>query len=52
MSQNLQISQFVDSLGRLYRYQKIDKKRLDKLLTDKKINKQEYNYIISQRQEE
>lgn len=48
VNNELKYSQFVISLGRLYRYQKIDKKRLDKMLTDKKINQEEYNYVISQ----
>lgn len=41
-------SQFVKSLFRLYQYNKIDKEYIDKLLTNKKINEEEYNYIISQ----
>lgn len=45
---DVQISEFVESLGRLYKHQKIDKKRVDKLLADKKINRQEYDYILMQ----
>ena len=48
MLQVEEFSQFVESLGRLYKNQKIDKKHLNKLLSDKKISKQEYDYIISQ----
>lgn len=38
---------FVESLWRLYRDGKISKQKLDALLASKKINKQEYDYIIS-----
>ena len=41
------MNQFVESLYRLYGLNKIDNKQLDKLLISKKINQQEYNYIIS-----
>lgn len=41
------MNQFVESLYRLYGFEKIDKSQLDKLLADKKINQQEYEYIIS-----
>ena len=41
------MNQFVESLGRLYKDNQIDKKKLDELFTSKKINKQEYEYIIS-----
>ena len=41
------MNQFVESLYRLYGFNKIDKSDLDKLLANKKINEQEYNYIIS-----
>ena len=41
------MSQFVESLCRLYCSNKINKNKLDKLLIYKKINKQEYDYIIS-----
>lgn len=41
------MSQFVESLCRLYKAGKIKVDKLDKLLSSKKINKQEYDYIIS-----
>ena len=41
------MTQFVESLRRLYKYEQIDDKKLNELLNDKKINQQEYNYIIS-----
>lgn len=41
------MSQFVLSLGRLYKHNKISDKKLNELLADKTINKQEYDYIIS-----
>lgn len=41
------MSQFVESLYRLYGSNRIDKEHLDRLLLSKKINQQEYNYIIS-----
>lgn len=41
------MNQFIESLYRLYSLDKIDKKQLDKLLENKKINQQEYDYIIS-----
>lgn len=41
------MNQFIESLARLYKADKIDNKKLDELLTSKKINKQEYDYIIS-----
>ena len=41
------MSQLVESLARLYKDNKISDSKLNKLLTDKKINKQEYEYIIS-----
>lgn len=41
------MNQFTESLARLYNDNKIDNKRLDALLASKKINKQEYDYIIS-----
>lgn len=39
--------QFVDSLWRLYKNNKIQKQKIDNLLSLKKITKQEYDYIIS-----
>ena len=41
------MSQFIQSLRRLYENQKIDDKKLKELLDTKKINQQEYTYIIS-----
>lgn len=41
------MNQFVESLYRLYKVNKIDKKKLGALLASKKINKQEYDYIVS-----
>ena len=41
------MNQFIDSLRRLYENEKIDDKKLNELLVNKKINKQEYDYIIS-----
>ena len=41
------MSQFVESLYRLYGSDRIDKEQLDKLHLSKKINQQEYDYIIS-----
>jgi hypothetical protein len=41
------MTQFIESLRRLYTLNKIDIKQIDKLLISKKINKQEYEYIIS-----
>ena len=41
------MNQFVLSLGRLYKENKIDNKKLNELLSNKKINKREYDYIIS-----
>ena len=45
----MEFSQFVNSLGRLYKEAKIELVNIDKLLKDKKINEKEYNYIISLR---
>lgn len=41
------MNQFVESLARLYKADKINSKKLDELLSFNKINKQEYEYIIS-----
>ena len=41
------MSNFVESLYRLYKVQKIDMKKLGELLALNKITKQEYEYIIS-----
>ena len=45
----MEYSQFVMSLGRLYKEAKIEVNNIDKLLKDGKINKEEYEYIISLR---
>ena len=39
--------QFVESLYRLYGHNEIQKQKIDNLLSLKKINQQEYDYIIS-----
>lgn len=41
------MSQFVESLYRLYNTNKINKEKLDALLASNKITQQEYEYIIS-----
>jgi len=41
------MTQFVESLRRLYKMEKIDKKKLNALLASKKINTQEYEYVLS-----
>lgn len=41
------MNQFVESLARLYKDNKVPDDTLNKLLLGKKINKQEYEYIIS-----
>ena len=41
------MNQFVESLWRLYKFKKIDDKKHNELLSSKKITKQEYDYIIS-----
>lgn len=41
------MSQFIESLCRLYKAEKIDMKKLGELLASNKINTQEYEYIIS-----
>jgi hypothetical protein len=41
------MNQFVESLYRLYSLDKVHKEQLSKLLANKKINQQEYDYIIS-----
>lgn len=41
------MNQFVESLYRLYGLDRVHKEQLDKLLVNKKINKQEYEYVIS-----
>lgn len=41
------MNQFVESLCRLYKQDKVNNDKLKELLTKKKINQQEYDYIIS-----
>lgn len=41
------MTQFVESLHRLYLAGRITFAKLDSLLANKKINQQEYDYIIS-----
>ena len=45
------MNQFVESLFRLYKDNKIDKKKLNSLLSSKKINQTEYNYILKQKED-
>lgn len=44
------MTQFVKSLYRLYKTKKINKDKIDELLSSKKILQQEYDYIISANQ--
>ena len=46
------MTQFIESLARLYKFQKVSKKTIDTLLSDKKITQVEYEYIISSGKEE
>lgn len=41
------MNQFVESLARLYKDEKVSDNTLNRLLSEKKINQQEYTYIIS-----
>ena len=41
------MTQFVDSLYRLYKAKRINKDKIDAFLSSKKITQQEYDYIIS-----
>lgn len=41
------MNQFIESLRRLFNDSKVSNGTLEKLLEEKKINKQEYEYIIS-----
>lgn len=41
------MNQFVESLYRLYRMEKINKNKLDELLSSNKISQQEYDYIVA-----
>lgn len=45
------MTQFIESLYRLYAVNKIDDKKLNELLSSKKITKQEYDYIITAKQD-
>ena len=45
------MNQFIESLIRLYKDNKIDKKKLNSLLSSKKINQTEYNYILKQKED-
>jgi hypothetical protein len=45
------MNQFVESLYRLYKTYKIDIKQVERLIVSNKINKQEYEYIISAKNE-
>lgn len=46
------MNQFVESLCRLYRANKVDIKKLGELLSLNKLTKQEYDYIISAQNEQ
>lgn len=46
------MSQFIESLARLYKSDKVDINKLNALLSSKKITKQEYDYIISAKNDE
>lgn len=41
------MNQFIESLCRLYTNEKVQQDKLLELLNNKKINQQEYDYIIS-----
>ena len=45
------MTQFIESLCRLYKDGKVSDATLEKLLSDKKINKQEYLLIIAAKNE-
>ena len=45
------MTQFIESLARLYKMQKISKQNIDTLLMAKKIKRDEYEYIIAAREE-
>lgn len=40
------MNQFVESLSRLYKENKIDEKKIKSLLSTKKISQYDYNYIL------
>ena len=46
------MSLFVESLWRLYKDNKINDKKLNELFNKKKITKQEYDYILTAKNEE
>ena len=46
------MNQFIESLCRLYKDNRIDNEKLNELLVYKKINQQEYDFIISVKNEE
>lgn len=41
------MNQFVESLRRLYKMEKINREKLNELLSNEKITQQEYDYIVS-----
>lgn len=45
------MNQFVESIVRLYKDKKIEKKKLNNLLSNKKISQSDYNYILKQAEE-
>ena len=45
------MNQFVESIVRLYKDKKIEKKKLNSLLSNKKISQSDYNYILKQAEE-
>lgn len=46
------MNQFIESLVRLYKDKKIDKKKLNNLLSTKKISQSDYNYILKKADED
>ena len=44
----IKFSQFIESLARLYKFNKVKKDYLNQLLVDGKIKQDEYDYIVSQ----
>ena len=46
------MNQFIESLVRLYKNKKIDKKKLNSLLSTKKISQSDYNYILKNADED
>ena len=46
------MTQFVESLARLYKDNKVQRNTIDTLFSDKKITQIEYEYIISSGKEE